>query len=156
MKNTFIKNLTTIGLTLSLSTFALTGCSAFNEFEENKAAQAKIADAMSTDANVEIFKVQYMTIRKGDSCNFVDFKGHYDTKFTPGWHGAHYENHKDYIITYKIDDATYDKLSRHTVHKESASLYSISLDGLKDIQYVIDNYDVFDVSEIEDEDEMCK
>lgn len=141
-------------LSLGIALSTATGCTAVNNHKKLNDKRNNIAETMSADAGVNFFKVNYMSLNKNEDGHFVKFKGHYDTKFTPGWYGGTYENHKDYYVTYKIDKDIYNKL--YKINKGSSTLLSLPEADLDNIQSVIDTYDVYAVEEIEDENHLCK
>ena len=146
--------LVALGLSIGITLTSFTGCAAFEEHKEINEKRDSVAVSMSEDSGVEFFKLKSMSTYQNEQGYFASFVGHYDTKQKAGWYGATYEGHKDYNITYQIDQAKFDELNKYK--KNFSSVYSLTEDGLNVIQSVIDNYDVANVESIGDEDDLCK
>ena len=147
------RKLIALGLTLGIAASSFTACSSIEKHQELNQKRDFVASSMSDDANVDFYKIKSLfTSMTGDGF-FVNFVGHNDTKFTPGWYGGSYENHKDYNICYKIDEDCYKKLNEHK--KNFGSVYGMNEEGLDLIEFIIENYDVSSVEQVE-EDELCK
>lgn len=134
-------------LTLTLATVATLTLSSCGDSTE----LTNLTASLSADASTAIIDVIFIMPETSKENNYISLIGHYDagSTYIPGRFSVwdHYNNHKDYRITYQVSKEDYAEIIK-IYSKDKTIDANTKKEDLDKILSIIDNYDPIEVVDL--------